>query len=122
MERPVVARDCTLCFKPGDKTTFMSRVGPGTHSVRAAAVKWGRQAAFFEAQVCGADGRVLASERLPDCCRVPGLTDALKCCTNSGARHRDQSEAGMRGRLFCSDCRLPLMPIDRQLRPKAELG
>jgi len=62
MARAVVARDPNAMVSSLEiKTTFMSRVGPGTHLVRAAAAKWGRQVAFLEAQVCGANGRVLAS-------------------------------------------------------------
>lgn len=62
MARAVVARDQkSLISSLEIKTAFMSRVGPGTHLVRARGARWGRKVAFLEAEVCGADGRVLAS-------------------------------------------------------------
>ncbi len=39
---------------------FLERVGPGTVIAKARVLRWGRRAAFFEAQLCSPDGKLLA--------------------------------------------------------------
>lgn len=62
MWRAVVARDPQASVASLEiKTSFMSRVGAGTHVVAARITKWGRQVVFMEAEVRDGTGRVLAS-------------------------------------------------------------